>query len=1290
MLVAALVLPLVVDWNAYRSNIERQAEAILGQSVHVDGSVSATLLPMPSLTVSNVRVGGSADQPMLRIARLAMRIELIPLITGDVKVAEMQMERPQLALTLDDEGRLDWMQRGAGTAALNPDAVTLAHVTLRDGAVSYLDSRSGRVVALDRINANVDARSLLGPWKIDGTLRAEGRPATVRLASGRREADGSLRVKLDVIPADVPVTASAEGLVAVDGKGLGWTGTFALGQVVAARDGEEKPAPGWRAGGSFELRPEMLRLPELTLAEGPDDRPFSLTGAATIALGAEMRFDAVLKSRQVDLDRSIGKGPGEPVDVNAAGGALVAALASLPRPPIQGRIGFDVPGIVVGGSVVQNLQFDAATDSKGWRIEELAADLPGRTRLSADGTIETAPKVRFVGGVRVTSEQPSIFAAWWRGGSAGTRLPLQPFDMSGQLDIAPEEIRITSMSARTQGSNIRGSLDWQRNEAGSRALALDIKADRFDYDQAASLTELFAGRSVTDKGGLADSFKVKIAAGTFVAGDTTLTDVSADGSYADGLLTANRFTVGDLAGAALSASGKLADLGTTPSGQISASVDATDLRGVADVAERLLPGSPFAGWLAAAAPSLQNARLSAVANAAAVDGVTNANITLNGTAGGSAIDVALGLSGSVADWHSGSVKLSAAIDNPDAGAALGQFAFAAHPVMAPGRLRLTVEGGGNLATGVPLSLKGDIAGLTYDIAGSLAVADDKAVSFKGKAAIAGADAGPLTGLLVGPVPGLASPAPLDLAAKLDLAPARLALSFDSATLGTAKGSGALSFARTGGRWSIDGDLALDRIDLAFAAGLGLGVEPTLGNDGWSDTPFAEPVFAGLDGAVDIKAARLALSDALLVDNAVVSARFGSARTEYGLVAGDLAGGTATGALSIEAANGTATLSGQFAIKGAAAADLVPEAGGKPVIAAPLDLSGQFEGSGRSLAGVVATLSGGGSLHAGAGTVRGLDPKALGASVAAAENGRDLDETALGKVYAGFLDAGPLAFTSVDGAFSIVAGTVRAQNLDIAADDVRVSGGATIDLNRLALASQWTLTATSGTETTSGAFPQATIAFAGPLAAPERTIDVAPLLGFLQLRAFEREVQRIEKLQAEILEKEKLGRLVRAGRDEDRRRAEAAERAAEAEAAKAEAERQAAEKAAAAAEADRLAKAEAERQAAAEAQRQADAKAAAEAAAEAQRRLDQAKAEADAAAKAAAEAKARMDEAAQRKVDADAAVSSTAADAKDAGAEADAAKRRADAEDKANAEAIDRAQKLLKTVPLHLQNGADGN
>jgi len=1307
VLFAALVVPFVVDWNAFRPTFEREAEKVLGQAVHVDGDVTLRILPMPYLDVTDIRVGGSADQPMLEIARFSTRVELIPLLSGDIRVAEMTIDRPVAAVTVDESGAIDWLKRSAASQSLDPAAVTLQHVTVRNGSLSYLDSRSGRVLALSAIDAGIDARSLLGPWKVEGNLTIEGQPTAFRLATGKQEADGSIRAKLDLAPAALPFTASADGVVNQDGKGPLWGGTFTLAEVLPpTKEGEPVPPPGWRALGSFELRPDMLRLPELTLAEGPEDRPFSLTGAATVALGTDMRFDAVLKSRQVDLDRSLGKGPNEPVDVNAAGAALVTALSQLPRPPIPGRIGFDVPGIVVGGSVVQNLQFDAATDRDGWRVEELAADLPGRTRLSADGTVTTTPTVRFVGGVRLRSDQPSIFAAWWRGAPTGTRLPLQPFDMSGQLDVAPEEIRISAMTARMDESNIRGGLDWKRDASGRRDFAVDLKADRFDYDQAASLTELFAGRSVTENGGLADSFRVKLAAGSFVIGDTTLADVSADGSYADGVLVANRFQVGDLAGASIGASGKLADLDTLPSGQLSATIDARDMGGLAAVVERVMPDSAFSAWLSAAAPALRDTKLTAVANAAATDERTNANITLNGTAGGSSVDVALGLTGSVSDWRNGSVKLSAAIENPDAGLALRQAGFPARDVATPGPLRLTVEGGGPLAAGVPLSIKGAVAGIDYDLEGRFAIAEDETPRFAGTAALSGADAAPLAALIAGPVPGLPSPAPVDIAGPIDLAPTRLALTLEKGRFG-GEATGSLVLAKAGDRWGVDGDLSLAALDLGVLSGFGFGLVPEPVTGGWSDAPFASPAIAGPDMAIGLKAARLTIGGDVAVENAIGNLNRSDGRLDLSLAAGTVAGGAATGALSITPADGAVGVSGQFAIKSARLGDFVRQAGGEPVLSGSLDLSAQFEGNGRSLAGVVATLSGGGSVGIGAGRAANTDPGAFAATVAAAESGRDLDAAALGKMFSGFLDAGPLTFSRIDGAFSIVAGIIRAPNLDITADAATVAGGLTIDLNDLSLASRWTIAAVSGADETTGALPQVSVSYDGRLAAPERSLDVSPLQNFLQLRAAQREMQRIEKLQSEILEKEKLGRLLRAGRDEDRRKAEAEKRAAEAAAAAAEAERKAAEEEAARAEAERLARAEAERQAAAEAQRQAEARAAeqAQAADEARQKAEEARLAAEAAEKAAADAKARADEAAKKKAAADALVKEKAQDAKAAAAasaasqkqgEADAkamdaakvdtaaAKAAAEAEAKANAEAIRRAQDLLKLSPQHLQ------
>ncbi|PPE80673.1 hypothetical protein C3941_04975 [Kaistia algarum] len=1206
---AALVVPWFIDWNAYRSTFEREAEKILGQPVQVLGSADASLIPTPWLTFTDVKIGGTADEPMMRVARFSVHVDLIPLLTGTFRVVDMTIERPQLDVTINDDGSIDWLKRSEASKALDPDAVSLQRVEITDGSLSYLDSRSGRVVAVSNVNATLDARSLLGPWKVEGGAEVEGRQTAFRVATGRLAENGTLRVKVEANPASVPIAFGAEGDVSLDDKGILWNGGFSLARIAADGDTAKGQPPGWRASGKFDLRPSMLLVPELALVAGREDRPYGLAGSASIDLGTAMRFDAVLKSRQLDLDRAIGKGPNQPANIDQAIASLVGALSGLPTPSIPGRIGFDIPGVIVGGSVIQNLRFDASTVNGGWKIEEFGADLPGRTRLTGDGVLRSAPVPSFAGGVRLASDQPSIFASWWRGGDEANSRPLQPFDMSGQLSVSPRAFDISNVSAKLGGSSLRGSLRWETGtNGGRRDLAIDVKADRFDYDQIAALTGIFAGRNPSDPGGIADAISIKIAAGTLVADDTIFSKVFADGSYANGILNVRKLTIEDVAGASVAADGRIEDLATAPSGQVSVTLKAAALGGVADLALRLLPNTQLSRWLTVASADLGPADLQANVTAQAVDGGTNANLRLNGSLAGTTLDVALGWNGRPADWQSGVVKVSALVKNDDSSQVLRQVGYASPPLGVAGPFILKMEpgGGGALADGVPVAFGGTFAGLDYSFDGRLGVDVNAKLAAHGKLDLSGNDLNPALGLAIGGLPSAEPARPLALTAAVDVAGTGVQATFRDAKIAGSLASGSVELAPVAGRWQLSGTVDLDSADLAFPTRLALGL-PADGDDlsgPWSKTSFGTPTIDGFDVALTFNADRLAVADGLTLANAALGVKISGGRAELQLTKSDLAGGTANGSLSIQNPGGDASVAAQFSVQGADLAELAWQRDGRSVADGKMDLSGQVQGSGRSMAGVVSSLSGSGSLKIGAGTARFVNPAAFGSILRAADAGRDLGEAELKKLFAGYLDAGTLPFQRIEGAFTVGAGTIRAQNLEVATGGATIVGGATIDLNAATLNSQWTLTVDPGDDKVAGVVPQVGLVFRGPFEAPERIVDVSPLTGYLQIRASERENERIEKLEAEIREKEKLDRLMRFFREDAGRRAAAA---------KAEQDRQAAE--AAKAEADRVAA-----EAVAKAKAEADRKAAA--AAEAVKKAAAAKAEADraAAAKAAEAAK----------------------------------------------------------------------
>ena len=93
-LVSALVAPLVVDWNQYRSAFEAEASRLTGLPVRVNGSIDARILPTPHFKLRDVEVG-PADRPaQIRADTIELEVGLGPLLRGEVRATELRLVFP--------------------------------------------------------------------------------------------------------------------------------------------------------------------------------------------------------------------------------------------------------------------------------------------------------------------------------------------------------------------------------------------------------------------------------------------------------------------------------------------------------------------------------------------------------------------------------------------------------------------------------------------------------------------------------------------------------------------------------------------------------------------------------------------------------------------------------------------------------------------------------------------------------------------------------------------------------------------------------------------------------------------------------------------------------------------------------------------------------------------------------------------------------------------------------------------------------------------------------------------
>ncbi len=1160
-LFAALIVPWFVNWNDYRASFEAEASRILGHRVHVEGDARATILPSPSLTFTNVEVDDQDGGRIMDVARFDVVIELMPLLQGEIRVISMTLEKPVVNVAIDAAGNVPWLSRIKLREPFDPDKVVLDNIAIKDGQLNYSDARTGVTLAFDGISAQVTARALLGPWHVDGFYLDGGNQVGFRISTGRVLDNGTLRVKADVNPARWPVTVGVDGSIGIDpAGGPAWSGTYSVTQVAADDSGDNGGADGptgWRSEGAFTLTGNKLDISKAVLSNGPLDRPLSVAGALAINFGRSPSFTATAEARQIDLDRTLGKGPSQPVDVSAATDSLVAWLSQLPVPEIPGRISLDLPTIVVGGRIIQDVSLTAAPAEGGWQIGSLSARLPGQATLEASGLVTTLKKFGFDGQARLAVMQPATFATWWRGRSQeGTGRLLAPFDLSGHAEIGPNLVAFDHVTAQIDSATITGKFNWGevgRDHRRSLGAVLDAKG-RIDFVQVKALAELLVGHNLTNAGALADSYSLQISADAFAYQDLSVRGIQVNAKYGDDALEITKLQVDDIAGARIAKTfGEIDNLSGDPHGHLDVMVDAPKLTGLARLAGRFLPQSGFTHWLAAAAPALGEAVMNAKITAPLPDGGAGFAFTIeNGVAASTAFNLSASFTGGFAHWRSKPAEIKATLDSPDSAGLARQFGLAAVALDKDNGAHVEVQAKGVPGDGLDTVVVADLAGLIANASGKLTIAETLAPAFEGKIGVSADSIGPIAVMAGLDIPGTSAGAALAIdGGRLSVSGSSLALAWENGKIGPAIAGGNLTLAPDGNSWRVDGKLTVDEADLGWIASLGLGLAPVPTGDPaapWSREPFTGPAFGQLSGQVQVAADRLDVGD-LHLTSAAFALALQPQRIDVDLSAGQLDGGTVTGAMRVHNVGGNVNFLGQFDLKGAALELLVWRRDGRSVATGTLDLSAKFELTGHSAAGLVSTMTGGGALTVHDGLARYVNPNTVRLIVRASDLGQQYSEDALRAAFSERIDADNLTFKDASSAFAIVAGAVRLKNLIVESKGLTARGNAVVDFNAMTLDSDWNLAFQPVDNKVQGSDPEAGIVFQGPLASPARSIDVLPFAAYLNEREAARMNEIIALDAASRAEKERLSRLADKLKQDAAQRIEDARIAAEREAAR---------------------------------------------------------------------------------------------------------------------------------------------
>lgn len=1157
MLLTALIGPYFIDWTAYRHAFEEQGERLFGHRVKVLGTADARLFPVPSLTFTDVRIG-DVESPLMTVSRFEVDIELTPLIKGEVRVLDMRLDEPDLDLTLDETGRLSWFlpQDGSGRRLpLDPAQFSIGTLSVQSGRIRVDDLASGQQYAFDDVGFSLEARSLFGPYKIDGSAVFDGMPLSLQAGTGiYREGEG-LQVKLRATPASLPMSLALDGVMTSQTGRLTYEGTMVAERVLADEE-ETNPV---RAEGRFLLDAEAFRASELDIAIGSEDRSLRLEGEGAVTLGDAPRFEADLIARQIDLDRALGQGPSDPLSIPEAFEHIVALIKASPRSGVPGRLSMKIPGIVVAGGLIENVAIKAGTRADGWAIDSISATLPGRTGFAAEGLLGLTSATSFSGRVLMRAPQPSALIGWLDPENAKIGR-LDPFEIDTNFQARAGSVEVDTFFSKVGDSTISGSASWFSNGPDKpSSLSVTATADSLDLDQyldtpgTANLIARYTA-PVADLDSL-----IKVSAGKIRIASVDIEGVDVNAAFADGALIVDRFFVEDLGGTEVDASGTVKDALTTPAGAFDLSVFATDITGLTRVLDAIVPESPIVEALQRRRSMLAPLALTGRLEARARRGGTEADLTLKGDVGRTSLDHRLAFAGRVDRWRDAEIDIDVTAGNQDGTQLLRQLGFDVLPLAAADDGRVAVKLAGTAAGGLKgrAEIQTGLAGADFE--GTVTLAEGKALNLDGTISGRTGDLASSLLLVGRMVPILAGKIPVDLSAVVSGQVDRLTLRKVSGRFGGGPLAGDLVYDASKEVPRLTGSLDLTIVDMRFLSELALGADAWSAIDGsptadWPSAAFGPPLLGGLDLDIALETDRLIWSEAHPVTGAGMTLRLRDTNLSVDGLKGNVLGGKVSGAIAIARTAGEAVVSGRMRMDNVLIEEIVWKRDGRPVAGGTLDLAFDFEGSGRSIASVVSGLSGGGTMALRKGTLRSMNTGAFDAVVRAADAGLELDDAKVQSVFVGHLDSGALDFDEISGSFAIASGIARARNVVLSTPSATAFGGASVDLGRWTVESDWSIKVDPGAKAVAGADPEVGLVFAGPLDAPARKLDTAPLLAYLTLRAFEQEVQRVEALQAEILERDRLIRELKQRRVEIAALAAERERQAAEEAAREEAER----------------------------------------------------------------------------------------------------------------------------------------
>lgn len=614
LVVVLVALPALIDVNSYKPLIVSQVKTATGRDLVIDGPISLSLLPVPTVSVTGVKffnAPGSKNANMVEVKSVTVKPSLLALLGGNIEVSEVTLLEPKIVLEINAEGKPNWEfapsvaeAKPAAAKSSSPRPLSLGRLTIDNGTLIFSDSKAGVSVVAEKANFTASVGSIDGPYSLAGDASVNGAPLRLDLAVGARGSNGHTadlalqagggKLGFKGTLSELGATAKISGTASASADSL----TTFVGTLVSLAGQPPPVLPALLAGkfsfdGAIDVSQTAFAARDFKMALGQD----SGSGSLSISLKPRLAVEGRIAVPKLDLDRWLAA-----LQQPASAAAPSAPAASPPSGQattsqsflgdLTAKVAFEVGEVIYNKQPVRNVVLEIDARGGAVAVPKLTATLPGDMVLQAQSTLTgDAARPGVTGQFSLVGPKLRETLSWLAVDvSSVPPSKLQKLSLRGRMSSTGGNVQVSD--AVFELDDLKGSGGVTVTFTVPLSIVTSVNIDTLDLDSFLAPTRqkpaaAASGAAAPAKGPAAagPSVGLKARVARLIYNRETIQGVDVDVALQGSTLRLNDVKVSNLGGARLAVRGTVANYSAPqPRADIAFNFEAPDMSRVLKVA----------------------------------------------------------------------------------------------------------------------------------------------------------------------------------------------------------------------------------------------------------------------------------------------------------------------------------------------------------------------------------------------------------------------------------------------------------------------------------------------------------------------------------------------------------------------------------------------------------------------------------------------------------------------------------------------------------------------------------